>query len=93
MADNVIKTVQMVKCPSCDAEFFAQSKFGIFGIASVKTREEVDKCKIELLEKVKGGEISGKVLTPQQKIDLEMWLINPDNILLPEDVDDFIANI
>jgi hypothetical protein len=90
MGNNIIKAAQVIACPHCGKEIYTVNKVDICGIVSVTTKEESDKTKIELLQRITEGDLSGSLKNTESAIE---WLTNPESILAPQDVGEFIENI
>lgn len=92
MPSQEIKATQLITCPHCSGKVYVAQKVKLLGIVGTAKKEDVDKLKQDLIQQLSNGTFP-KPLSPEMKNVALDWLSTPSNILLPEDVQDFIDNL
>jgi hypothetical protein len=90
MPTNQTKTAQLLDCPHCGKKIYITTAVDILGIVASAKKEDVDKIKLDIISKIHDGTFPREITFDEKKEILE-WLTDPETVLMPQDVDDFLA--
>lgn len=91
MVNNKVKTAQLVPCPHCGKEMYVTTEVETMGVTSTAKKDEVDKIKSDLVKRIYDGTFPRDITFEEKKEMLE-WLTDPETVLMPQDVEEFLSD-